>query len=69
MKDNLKDFLPLSSATFYILLALSDEDRHGYGIMLAIILRSILMLVVACLFLADVQPAAKPPRFEDFPAP
>jgi DNA-binding PadR family transcriptional regulator len=33
MKDDLKDFLPLSSATFYILLALSDEDRHGYGIM------------------------------------
>jgi len=33
MKDDLKDFLPLSPATFYILLALSDEDRHGYGIM------------------------------------
>jgi DNA-binding PadR family transcriptional regulator len=33
MKDNLTDFLPLSPATFYILLALSDEDRHGYGIM------------------------------------
>jgi DNA-binding PadR family transcriptional regulator len=33
MKDNLKEFLPLSPATFYILLALSDEDRHGYGIM------------------------------------
>ena len=33
MKNELKDFLPLSPATFYILLALSDEDRHGYGIM------------------------------------
>ena len=25
-------FLPLPSATFHILLALSDEDRHGYAI-------------------------------------
>jgi DNA-binding PadR family transcriptional regulator len=33
MKDDLKEFLPLSPATFYILLALSSEDRHGYGIM------------------------------------
>src|SRR5271169_2229463 len=33
MKDDLKEFLPLSPATFYILLALSNEDRHGYGIM------------------------------------
>jgi DNA-binding PadR family transcriptional regulator len=33
MKDDLKQFLPLSRATFYILLALSDEDRHGYAIM------------------------------------
>jgi len=33
MRDDLKDFLPLSPATFYILLVLSDEDRHGYGIM------------------------------------
>ena len=33
MKDDLKDSLPLSPATFYILLALSDDDRHGYGIM------------------------------------
>lgn len=24
--------LPLPPATFHILLALSDEDRHGYGI-------------------------------------
>lgn len=33
MKDDHKELLPLSAATFYILLALSDEDRHGYGIM------------------------------------
>ncbi|MGC2768733.1 MAG: PadR family transcriptional regulator [Candidatus Acidiferrum sp.] len=33
MKDDHKGLLPLSPATFYILLALSDEDRHGYGIM------------------------------------
>ena len=33
MKDTFEELLPLSPATFYILLALSDEDRHGYGIM------------------------------------
>jgi DNA-binding PadR family transcriptional regulator len=33
MKDDLKGLLPLSPATIYTLLALSDEDRHGYGIM------------------------------------
>src|ERR1700741_4634010 len=33
MKDTFEESLPLSPATFYILLALSDEDRHGYGIM------------------------------------
>ena len=26
--------LPLTPAVFHILLALTDEDRHGYGIML-----------------------------------
>jgi len=26
-------FLPLPPATFHILLALSDDDRHGYGVM------------------------------------
>jgi DNA-binding PadR family transcriptional regulator len=25
-------FLPLTSAVFHVLLALSDDDRHGYGI-------------------------------------
>lgn len=33
MKTDLEPFLPLSVATQHILLALSDEDRHGYGIM------------------------------------
>ena len=28
-----KSFLPLTPAVFHILLSLSDEDRHGYGIM------------------------------------
>ena len=29
---NSDSLLPLPAATFHILLALSDEDRHGYGI-------------------------------------
>ena len=33
MKTDLEPFLPLSVAAQHILLALSDEDRHGYGIM------------------------------------
>jgi DNA-binding PadR family transcriptional regulator len=28
-----ESFLPLSPAVFHILLALVDDDRHGYGIM------------------------------------
>jgi len=31
--DDLSPFLPLSTAALHILLALSSEDRHGYGIM------------------------------------
>jgi DNA-binding PadR family transcriptional regulator len=27
------DLLPLPPATFHILVALADEDRHGYAIM------------------------------------
>ena len=30
---NVDDFLPLPSATFHILIALAEEDRHGYAIM------------------------------------
>jgi len=26
------DLLPLSTATFHILMALAEDDRHGYGI-------------------------------------
>ncbi len=33
METNLEPYLPLSVAVQHILLALSDEDRHGYGIM------------------------------------
>jgi DNA-binding PadR family transcriptional regulator len=32
-RDELEDLLPLPAATFHILVALSDADRHGYGIM------------------------------------
>ncbi len=28
-----QDFLPLTPAVFHILLALTDKERHGYGIM------------------------------------
>jgi DNA-binding PadR family transcriptional regulator len=31
-----KSLLPLPPATFHILLAVADEDRHGYGIILDI---------------------------------
>jgi DNA-binding PadR family transcriptional regulator len=33
MKTDMEPFLPLSLAVQHILLALSDEDRHGYAIM------------------------------------
>ena len=33
MKEDLNQFVPLSSAALHILLALASEDRHGYGIM------------------------------------
>lgn len=33
MNDDLRDLLPLTPAVLHILLALSAEDRHGYGIM------------------------------------
>jgi DNA-binding PadR family transcriptional regulator len=31
-RDEVDALLPLPAATFHILLALADEDRHGYGI-------------------------------------
>jgi DNA-binding PadR family transcriptional regulator len=33
MKESFDNFLPLSPATLHILLSLSGEDLHGYGIM------------------------------------
>lgn len=33
MSDQLDSYLPLSSASLHILLALAGEDLHGYGIM------------------------------------
>jgi DNA-binding PadR family transcriptional regulator len=33
MKDEVKSLLPLAPAALHILLALTDEDRHGYGIL------------------------------------
>lgn len=33
MSPNPSSFLPLSPAVLHILLALADQDRHGYGIM------------------------------------
>jgi DNA-binding PadR family transcriptional regulator len=32
-QDESESFFPLPPATFHILVALSDADRHGYGIM------------------------------------
>ncbi|HXT18662.1 MAG TPA: PadR family transcriptional regulator [Gemmatimonadaceae bacterium] len=31
-RDEIEGLLPLPPATFHILLALADEDRHGYAI-------------------------------------
>src|ERR1700747_992251 len=33
MTEDLSPFLPLSPAMLHVLLALAEEDRHGYGIM------------------------------------
>lgn len=35
-QDHPRDHLPLSTAVLHVLLALADEERHGYGIMLEI---------------------------------
>jgi DNA-binding PadR family transcriptional regulator len=31
--DNIDSFLPLPTAVFHILVALADQERHGYAIM------------------------------------
>jgi DNA-binding PadR family transcriptional regulator len=36
MADVIKDLLPLQPTTFHILLSLTDEDRHGYAIILEV---------------------------------
>jgi DNA-binding PadR family transcriptional regulator len=33
MREDPTSFIPLSPSNLYILLSLTDEDRHGYGIM------------------------------------
>jgi DNA-binding PadR family transcriptional regulator len=33
MAKPIESYLPLSEATYYIMLALADEPLHGYGIM------------------------------------
>jgi len=38
--DEVAAFLPLPLATFHILLALSDDDRHGYAIIQDVALRT-----------------------------
>ena len=35
-----EDLLPLTPAVFHILLALADSERHGYGIMQEVALRT-----------------------------
>ena len=40
MNAELSPFLPWSPAALHILLALAGEDRHGYGIMQEVALRS-----------------------------
>jgi DNA-binding PadR family transcriptional regulator len=36
MKEEVKQFLPLSPAALHILLTLAGEELHGYGIMLEV---------------------------------
>jgi DNA-binding PadR family transcriptional regulator len=40
INHNPEDLLPLSPAIFHILLALADGDRHGYGIMQEVKIRT-----------------------------
>jgi DNA-binding PadR family transcriptional regulator len=39
-RAEVQSLLPLPLATFHILLALADEDRHGYGIILDVAART-----------------------------
>jgi DNA-binding PadR family transcriptional regulator len=40
MQSDIDALLPLPPATFHILVALADEDRHGYGIIQEVAARS-----------------------------
>lgn len=40
MTDSPESLLPLQPTTFHILLSLSDEDRHGYAIILDVARRT-----------------------------
>jgi DNA-binding PadR family transcriptional regulator len=40
MADDIKALLPLQATTFHILLSLTDEDRHGYAIILEVARRT-----------------------------
>ena len=40
INHNPENLLPLSPAIFHILLALADDDRHGYGIMQEVKIRT-----------------------------
>jgi DNA-binding PadR family transcriptional regulator len=39
-RDEIDSLLPLPPATFHILLALADDDRHGYAIIQEVALRT-----------------------------
>jgi DNA-binding PadR family transcriptional regulator len=39
-RDAVDDMLPLPPATFHILMALTDEDRHGYAIIQDVMART-----------------------------
>jgi DNA-binding PadR family transcriptional regulator len=40
MSEDVKALLPLQPASFHILLSLTDEDRHGYAIILEVTRRT-----------------------------
>lgn len=39
-RDDVRHFLPLTAQQFHILLALTDDERHGYGIILDVARRT-----------------------------
>ena len=66
-----ESLLPLPPATFHILLALADDDRHGYGIILDVVARTggKLKLSPGTLYRSGIHPArpaeARPGRSFD----